>query len=603
MEQNFVSSDMIRGHIDTIILLSLSTGDKHTNEIRDEIESRTGGQYSVKQGTFYSSLQRLKKQGYVEEYRSSAKDSIRRKYLHLTEKGSKFIEKNIDQWNYSRNVINNLISDEENQEENNTQIIINETPLSETPTTEFDQILEITEDTPSIKIEETTDTDIDSYFDNVSAILNSTVNLSDNLNDQISENVEIYEDDYVENIDQEYTLNVEEVETEEDIDTLQEFTDIQNDVVIEENIEPISNNEEIVISENQQDFLSEEYVIEDNNEEFTIDTPDFIEVNENEFSLDSILNDNIDDAQDSSTNIIFDNSNTENNFDDNSETNEQEVYDNSYVNSDSILFGSTSTQTDNYSELLDRLFNRQNKEQNTTSLSEQQLFVEENQVINENLDFMPDVNGVIEKPITEKVENHDDLDFNKLLYDDQIVNYYVSNEVKNAEIDYTDIIAYAKQEGFKIKTLTKKQEVDNKKILVNKINFHSSLAILITLLIELLVIFFTFKNHYGLTNTFYVACVVAFSVLPITRLLLYLFNKNKKIKELSTFKSTIEVVCIICINLILAVCAYAIISDVNFYSFGNLLTYLFLPITLILNIPLYYIFKYLLLENPTYYSK
>ena len=38
MDTNFVSSDMIRGHIDTIILLSLSDEDKHSNEIREEIE-------------------------------------------------------------------------------------------------------------------------------------------------------------------------------------------------------------------------------------------------------------------------------------------------------------------------------------------------------------------------------------------------------------------------------------------------------------------------------------------------------------------------------------------------------------------------------------
>ncbi len=38
-----ISSDLIRGHINTIILRTLATGDKYGYEIIDEIESKSQG--------------------------------------------------------------------------------------------------------------------------------------------------------------------------------------------------------------------------------------------------------------------------------------------------------------------------------------------------------------------------------------------------------------------------------------------------------------------------------------------------------------------------------------------------------------------------------
>ena len=45
MENNSISSDLIRGHIDTIILKTLLDGDKNGLEICREVEDRTEGKY------------------------------------------------------------------------------------------------------------------------------------------------------------------------------------------------------------------------------------------------------------------------------------------------------------------------------------------------------------------------------------------------------------------------------------------------------------------------------------------------------------------------------------------------------------------------------
>ena len=63
-----ISSDLIRGHINTIILRSLYDGDKYGYDIINEIEKKSGGLYTLKQPTLYSALKRLEALRYVESY-------------------------------------------------------------------------------------------------------------------------------------------------------------------------------------------------------------------------------------------------------------------------------------------------------------------------------------------------------------------------------------------------------------------------------------------------------------------------------------------------------------------------------------------------------
>ncbi len=110
---NSISSDLIRGNIDTIILRSLYSGDKNGNEICLDIEEKSGGLYEMKLPTLYSALKRLEVSGYVSVCISSS-DVGRRKYYTLTETGKTVCEENFAQWIYSRNIIDQLISDGKN---------------------------------------------------------------------------------------------------------------------------------------------------------------------------------------------------------------------------------------------------------------------------------------------------------------------------------------------------------------------------------------------------------------------------------------------------------------------------------------------------------
>lgn len=89
-----ISADLIRGHINTIILRSLDDGDKYGYEIIAEIEKKSHGQYSMKQPSLYSALKRLEKDGYVTSYWGGSVGGGRRKYFSLTEDGRAVSEQN-----------------------------------------------------------------------------------------------------------------------------------------------------------------------------------------------------------------------------------------------------------------------------------------------------------------------------------------------------------------------------------------------------------------------------------------------------------------------------------------------------------------------------
>lgn len=112
-DNSSVNIDLIRGHMDTIILRTLSDGDKYGYEILSEISDKSDGLYSLKQPTLYSCLKRLEKQGLVTSYKGDLSYGAQRVYYSLTDMGRQFLENDQIQWEFSRTIINNLLSDKD----------------------------------------------------------------------------------------------------------------------------------------------------------------------------------------------------------------------------------------------------------------------------------------------------------------------------------------------------------------------------------------------------------------------------------------------------------------------------------------------------------
>ena len=121
-----IDSDLIRGHIDTIILKALFEGDKYGYEICKEVEERSGGTYELKQPTLYSCLKRLESQKLISSYWTDSEIGGKRHYYKLTELGKENYQKKQNDWNRSRVIIDSLISNGEKP-----QFIISETSSKE----------------------------------------------------------------------------------------------------------------------------------------------------------------------------------------------------------------------------------------------------------------------------------------------------------------------------------------------------------------------------------------------------------------------------------------------------------------------------------------
>lgn len=113
MEQNTISSDLIRGHIDTIILHTLLNGDKFAQQISDTIEQKSNGVYKINQATLYSSLKRLESLKFVNSYWQDSDAGGRRKFFELTSTGRSTVEENLSNWSFSRSIIDKLIDCEQ----------------------------------------------------------------------------------------------------------------------------------------------------------------------------------------------------------------------------------------------------------------------------------------------------------------------------------------------------------------------------------------------------------------------------------------------------------------------------------------------------------
>ena len=85
-----ISSDIIRGYNDTIILYLLLDKPSYGYEISKQIKAMTNEKYIVKETTLYSAFTRMEKNGYIEK-KQDEKDS-RKSRIYFTEKGRSICE-------------------------------------------------------------------------------------------------------------------------------------------------------------------------------------------------------------------------------------------------------------------------------------------------------------------------------------------------------------------------------------------------------------------------------------------------------------------------------------------------------------------------------
>lgn len=101
-----ISSDVIRGYNDTMILFILRKGPSYGYEISKQIKNMTDGKYIIKETTLYSAFTRMEKNGLIESF-SGTED--RRTYYRITEAGKGFYNEKCAEWVLTKEVVEHFM--------------------------------------------------------------------------------------------------------------------------------------------------------------------------------------------------------------------------------------------------------------------------------------------------------------------------------------------------------------------------------------------------------------------------------------------------------------------------------------------------------------
>ncbi len=104
-----ISSDVIRGYNDTMILFLIWDQPSYGYEISKKIRTISEEKYVIKETTLYSAFNRLERNGFIESY-EDAGSGKRRTYYRITEAGRRYYREKCEEWELTKEVVGKFIS-------------------------------------------------------------------------------------------------------------------------------------------------------------------------------------------------------------------------------------------------------------------------------------------------------------------------------------------------------------------------------------------------------------------------------------------------------------------------------------------------------------
>jgi PadR family transcriptional regulator PadR len=93
-----LSSDMLKGTLDMMILRTLLTGDAHGHTIAKVIERTSEDVLEVEQGSLYPALHRLEDRGWLSSHWGASENNRKAKYYRLTAAGRRRLTLEANRW-------------------------------------------------------------------------------------------------------------------------------------------------------------------------------------------------------------------------------------------------------------------------------------------------------------------------------------------------------------------------------------------------------------------------------------------------------------------------------------------------------------------------
>ena len=107
-----ITSNLIRGHTDTIILAKLMEKDSYGYEINKAVYNVSNQKYELKEATLYTAFKRLEDAGCISSYWGDQSTGARRKYYTITAIGKEVYKQKLSEWLEAKTLIDALLKTE-----------------------------------------------------------------------------------------------------------------------------------------------------------------------------------------------------------------------------------------------------------------------------------------------------------------------------------------------------------------------------------------------------------------------------------------------------------------------------------------------------------
>ncbi|NGY75770.1 PadR family transcriptional regulator [Bacillus megaterium] len=104
-----ISREILKGHIDTLILSLLHQRDMYGYELAKIVREKSEEQFELKEGTLYLSLKRLEKNNWISSYWGDEQGpGGRRKYYKVTSLGKQNFEAKRLEWQFVKKMMDSF---------------------------------------------------------------------------------------------------------------------------------------------------------------------------------------------------------------------------------------------------------------------------------------------------------------------------------------------------------------------------------------------------------------------------------------------------------------------------------------------------------------
>lgn len=93
-----MEGEMLKGHLDMIVLAALVGGPAHGYGIIQEIKRRSGGAFDLPEGTIYPTLHRLEKAGHLASRWTTTESGRKRRVYKMTRRGERTLSDHRALW-------------------------------------------------------------------------------------------------------------------------------------------------------------------------------------------------------------------------------------------------------------------------------------------------------------------------------------------------------------------------------------------------------------------------------------------------------------------------------------------------------------------------